>query len=217
MSKKDHMGRRTKRSDFPKRIPDLGYYFIVTDTKRTEENYMNGLKKSLPEEMQNRIVIRVKKTQTDTLVQTCKNQAAMLPQYSERWILFDKDRVKNFDQIIDEAMKENINVAWSNPCIELWFSAYFGKFPNCLDSTSCCSDFGRTFEKKTGQEYDKKNSQIYKLLNHWGNEDKAIEYAENRWIQFQNNDVKKPSDMCPCTTVYQLVKEIKGKRDQGDN
>ena len=44
MSKAEKNGRRKRREQSLKlRIPELGYYFIVTDTKETEKNYMNGL------------------------------------------------------------------------------------------------------------------------------------------------------------------------------
>lgn len=37
----DRSGKRKTREQFSKRrIPELGYYFIVTDTKETEQNYM---------------------------------------------------------------------------------------------------------------------------------------------------------------------------------
>ena len=39
MSKSERNGKRKKRSAFQTRVPDLGYYFIVTDTNETEANY----------------------------------------------------------------------------------------------------------------------------------------------------------------------------------
>ena len=38
MSKAERKGCRKRRESFNKRVPDLGYYFIATDTKETEEN-----------------------------------------------------------------------------------------------------------------------------------------------------------------------------------
>ena len=40
--------RKVRGQLFKRRIPELGYYFIVTDTKETEQNYMFGLRKSIP-------------------------------------------------------------------------------------------------------------------------------------------------------------------------
>lgn len=39
MAKADRKGKRKGRDSFRTRIPDLGYYFIITDTKETEEKY----------------------------------------------------------------------------------------------------------------------------------------------------------------------------------
>lgn len=106
MAKADRKGKRKGRDNFRTRVPDLGYYFIVTDTRETEENYMYGLRDSLPKDLQGRIVIKVSKAKTDELVTACKEQAAMEPQYGEPWIVFDRDRVIHFDQIIENAEQE---------------------------------------------------------------------------------------------------------------
>lgn len=211
MAKADRTGRRKSRQSFRKRVPDLGYYFIVTDTKETEENYMYGLRDSLPKDLRGRIVIKVSKAKTDELVRACKEQAAIEPQYGEPWIVFDRDRVVRFDQIIDEARQENVHVGWSNPCIEIWFDAYFGKMHGYQDSVSCCREFANTFEKKTGQEYKKSSGQIYAMLNRYGNEEEAVKIAESRLKQYLRDEIYKPSEMCPCTTVHRLVGELRGK------
>lgn len=211
MTKTDRKGIRKGRENFRTRIPDLGYYFIVTDTRETEENYMLGLRSSLPKDLQGRIVIKVSKAKTDELVTVCKEQAAMEPQYGEPWIVFDRDQVVHFDQIIEIAKQKGINVGWSNPCIEIWFDIYFGRMHSYQDSVTCCREFAHTFEKKTGQEYKKSSSQIYAILNRHGNEMEAIKIAESRLTQYLRNGIIKPSEMCPCTTVHRLVSEIRKK------
>lgn len=211
MAKADRTGKRKGRDSFCTRVPDLGYYFIVTDTKETEENYMYGFRDSLPKELRGRLVIKVSKTKTDELVEACKEQAAMEPQYGEPWIVFDRDRVVHFDQIIETAKREGINVGWSNPCIEIWFDAYFGSMHSYQDSVICCREFASTFEKKTGQEYRKSSGQIYVMLKRYGDEEGAIKIAKSRLIQYLRDGIDKPSEMCPCTTVYTLVDEIKDK------
>ena len=49
--------RAGKRKDRNKRvgtrIPELGYYLIVTDTEETEKNYFEGLRDSIPVELKN--------------------------------------------------------------------------------------------------------------------------------------------------------------------
>jgi hypothetical protein len=120
MSVNKRTGQRKRREQLSKRrTPKLGYYFIITDTKETEQNYMHGLRDSIPKELQGKLVIKVSQTSTANLVDEAKSLAALQPQYGEPWIIFDRDQVKNFDEIIYKAESENINVGWSNPCIEI--------------------------------------------------------------------------------------------------
>lgn len=214
MSKTERNGNRKKRSDFQTRKPDLGYYFVFTDTEATEKNYLLGLRDSLPKELQGRIVIKVSQAKTNELVNKCKEQSSMEPQYMQPWIVFDRDRVVPFDQIIDEADREGINVGWSNPCIEIWFDAYFEEMHSYQNSVSCCRGFSDTFEKRTGQEYQKSSRQIYYLLDKFGNEKRAVEIAENRFRQHIEGGFTKPSEMCPCTTLHHLIDEIKRKTEK---
>lgn len=211
MARADRNGKRKSREAFRTRVPDLGYYFIVTDAAETEANYMYGLRDSLPKELQGRIVIKVSKAKTQELVKTCKEQAALEPQYGQPWIVFDRDRVVNFDEIIEQAKREGVNVGWSNPCIEIWFDAYFGKMHSYNDSVTCCRKFGEAFKHRTGQEYHKDSQQIYAVLNRFGDESKAIQIAERRLQGYLKDSIDRPSEMCPCTTVYKLVNEIKVK------
>lgn len=210
MARKNRDGNRKSRSELSKRVPDLGYYFIATDTKETERNYLHGLRDSLPLEKRNRIVIKVVETETKGLIAACE-QADVDPQYRECWIMFDKDQVAGFDAIIQEAEQKGIRAAWSNPCLEIWFLAYFGSMPSVANSEACCRKFAAAFEKKTGKKYEKSESDIYCQLRQFGDEAKAIQIAENKLKKHKENGQYIPSHMCPCTTVYQLVHEIRKK------
>lgn len=209
-------GQRKKRLEHkPHRMPKLGYYCIFTDTEETEKNYFDGLKESLPEDIKNNITIKVvPKISTGKLVEAAKSMVTLDSQYYETWIVFDRDQVKNFDSIIADAEKNGIRVAWSNPCLEIWFYAYFGKMPFVMDSVDCCEQFGQEYKKRTGIKYKKSDKDIYLKLNRYGNEDNAIKIAERKYKQ-QLSDFydskEKPSEMCSCTTVHILIKEIKSK------
>ncbi|MCF0237204.1 MAG: RloB domain-containing protein [Sphaerochaetaceae bacterium] len=211
MAKSDRKGIRKTRDKFQTRFPVLGYYFIVTDAKETEENYLYGLRDNLLKDLQARIVIKVSRVKTNELVSVCKEQAAMEPQFGEPWIVFDRDQVIDFDKIIETAKQKNVNVGWSNPCIEIWFDSYFGKMHSYQDSTKCCHEFAETFKKKTGQEYNKSSRDIYSVLNKYGNEIEAIKIAESRLNQYLRDEINKSSEMCPCTTLHQLITEINRK------
>lgn len=205
--------RKKREKKLRTRIPEMGYYFIVTDTNKTEENYMKGLRESIPSELQSKLVIKVIKTQTQKLVEEAKSLLALQPQYGEPWIVFDRDQVKDFDKIIENAGIEDVKVAWSNPCIEIWFSAYFGSMPAYRDSVACCKGFSKTFKNRTGREYKKSSEDIYKLLFEYGDESQAVDIANQKLSQSREQS-NKPSDMCPATTLHLLIQEIKNKVKQ---
>ena len=203
--------RKTREQLSKRRVPELGYYFIVTDTQETEQNYMIGLRDSIPKELQGRLVIKVCKARTVKLVNEALNMASLQPQFGEPWIVFDRDQVKDFDQIISLAKEKGIKVGWSNPCIEIWFGAYFGAMPTYQDSVSCCSGFEEKYYKITGQSYRKSDAAIYSKLCQFGDEEQAFAIATQKLLEHQNNCKNTPSEMCPATTVSALVEEIKTK------
>ncbi len=210
MSKKDRTGNREKRKSGT-RTPDLGYYVIVTDTKCTERCYFEGLRDSISSEYRDRIVIKVIKTAEKNFIKECRNQIAYDPQYRKPWIVFDRDQVGDFDDIIKKADCYEINVGWSNPCIEIWMFAYFNEMPRIEQSWTCVSEFAVLYQKKTGLEYSKSDENLYRYLCQYGDEEVAFKLAESKLQQCCREKKTIPSQMCPATTVYQLVKEIKNK------
>ena len=213
--RKERTGNRGKRDKrLNTRKVELGYYLIVTDTEATERCYFNGLHKRLPASIQDKMVIKVVETKTQDLVQRCQELTAYETQYRIPWIVFDRDEVANFDQIVQEAEKAEIHVGWSNPCFEIWMYAYFGKMPAIQNSWTCCRDFGTLYKSKTGIDYSKADEDLYHRLEEHGDEEKALVIAKLKHEQCLENGYTKPSQMCPCTTMYELVGEIMEKRHQ---
>ena len=212
MSNGSRNGRRKSRmSRTNRRKPELGYYLIVTDTEGTERVYFNGLRDFIKPIIGDKLIIRVLETKNRNLIKEAKDFLSELPQYAEPWIVFDRDKVKNFDSIIENATNSNIGVAWSNPCIEIWFHTYFGKMPNYQNSTICCREFVNEFQKKFGQEYDKTDERLYFKLFSKGDEEEAITIAERKLKEHSSNGKKNPSKMVPATTVHHFIEEIKSK------
>ena len=212
MARDQRTGNRKTREQRNKvRVPELGYYLIVTDTEATERCYFNGLHESLPYEIQDKLIIRVVETKTRNMLEKCMELTAYEAQYRMPWIVFDRDQVKDFDAIIREAREKEIGVAWSNPCFEIWIYAYFGSMPALCESWTCCSEFGKVYESRTGQKYSKADSNIYRRICKNGNEEKAIRIAQQKFEQCKREGKVKPSEMWPCTTVHELVGEIKRK------
>lgn len=202
-------GKMQRRSDVIPRRTELGYYIVFTDTRETEKNYLTGLKDSLSPEVRDRITVQVNRKQTCDLVQSAVDEANKDSQYREIWIVLDRDKVTDFDKIIDDAKRNNIRVGWSNPCLEIWFFAYFGSMPNFESSTQLLEKFEEKYRNVVKAKYDKSDQNIYGKLAKNGNEKEAIHIAEKRIKDHHNNNKYIPSEMCPCSTVVELVKEIK--------
>jgi hypothetical protein len=191
------------------RVFRLGNYIIVTDTKATEKNYFEALRDSIPISMRSSLNLQVvSNIKTQKLIDNCIEIVNSQPQYGILWIVFDRDLVPNFDEIIGQAEEQKINVGWSNPCIEVWFHAYFGKMPVYNTSKQCNLEFCKIFKNKTGQTYEKADKEIYKKLNKYGNEEEAIKIAEARYCCDKD---EKPSGRVSVTTLHCLIEEIKSK------
>ena len=68
MAKGDRTGnRKTREQRRTIKVPELGYYLIVTDTEGTERCFFAGLHQSLPEEVRNKLVIKVVETKTRSM------------------------------------------------------------------------------------------------------------------------------------------------------
>ncbi len=212
MAKKDRAGnRKTREQRKLFKVPELGYYLIVTDTEATERCFFTGLHQALPQDVRKKLVIKVVETKTRTMIDKCLELFAYDAQYRIPWIVFDRDQVQGFDEIIVEALSKGIQVGWSNPCFEIWLYAYFGSMPAIQDSWTCCSDFGRVYEAKIGQKYSKADAQMYGKLCKAGDEERAIQIAQRKLDEYIREGKTNPSEMCPCTTVHELVGEIKRK------
>lgn len=205
-----HSGPINRRSNIFKRELELGNYLIITDTQETEKNYFDGLRNSFKKEEQKKIRIKVKRAETTSIVADCMEAWESESNIAEPWIVFDKDRVPDFDKIISEAERKGIHVGWSNPCFETWMSMYFGDKNKYDDSQKCCREFSREYWNKLHREYKKDNRNIYDDLKSFGNEEEAIQRAENRRKSFEES--QEPSQKVSCTTVDQLVSEIVKKR-----
>lgn len=190
----------------------LGGYLIITDAKETERNYFDGFKASIPSEFKDDLQIKVfPNKELRTIIEFAENERNRDELFREVWIIFDRDEVPNFDELILEAKRSKMKVGWSNPCFEIWLSAYFGVMKNVGTSKKCCSEFERLLVNYTKKkEYKKSDIDLYDVLVRYGDEGKAREVAGTK-LQATCCDYKKPSEMESCTTVYQLIDEIREK------
>lgn len=129
------MNRRARRGQ-PKRqrskSPKSLQLRIFCEGAATEKGYFTFLKRQYRERVQ--ITVDDRHGEPLTLV---KNAIATMADekrsekrgrgaaHDQYWCVFDRDEHGHFDEAIGLAHQEGIQIACSNPCIELWFIIHF--------------------------------------------------------------------------------------------
>ena len=206
------INRLTAKRSERKRVPlKSGAYLIVTDTEKTEKNYFEGIKDSIPDNLKNDLQIKIYSNRAlSKIIDFAAEQRNKDERFRDIWLVFDRDEVKNFDKLIEEAKEAKMNIGWSNPCFEIWLMSYF-QIPKNIDvSQKCCETFEKIFKENTSKKYKKSEVKIYNILCENGDEDKAIQRAREKYHQIRK-EYSQPSKMIGCTTVYKLVEELKKK------
>lgn len=189
----------------------LGGYLIVTDTSKTEANYFNSIWKSVQNSIQGEddgLIKVCKDMKTEEMIAEAQKLRNESSRYREVWLIFDRDFVKNFDGMIREISKNDMHAGWSNPCFEIWLSAYFGEMSKEYNPKQCTQKFEKLLRRHCHiNRYDKADPGLRDRLVKCGSETKAIAFAKKRYKEVCRQ-YSKPSEMIGSTTVYQLVEEL---------
>ena len=200
-----------KRSERKKILLKSGAYLIVTDAEKTEKNYFEGIKNIIPDNLKNDLQIKIYSNKAlSKIIDFAAEERNKDERFRDIWLVFDRDEVKNFDKLIEEAKENKMNVGWSNPCFEIWLMSYFQSPKNIEESQKCCETFEKIFKENTDKNYEKSEEKIYNILCKKGDENKAIQRAREKYHQIRK-EYSQPSKMIGCTTVYKLVEELKKK------
>ena len=211
--------RRKRKEEVRKRIPYR--YLIVCEGTKTEPNYFDGIKKCIEKTYKNRVEVILKPEieiegtgkNTINLVDYALKKKRFTPiPYGHVWVVFDKDSFtdEQFNNAILKAEDNDINAAWSNEAIELWFLLHF----EYMDAPLHRSQYQRKLEEHFRKlninkgRYQKNLPNIFEILTTYGNVERAISYSEKLYRQHENSGINSPARMNPCTTVHNLVKEL---------
>ncbi|MBP6949053.1 MAG: RloB domain-containing protein [Candidatus Pacebacteria bacterium] len=176
---------------------------IYTEGTVTEPNYFNSIKNELrlPE-----VEINVYGCGDHTVplvkLAVARKEEIGADEETEWWVVIDKDDHDGFDESISLAKKNDINVAYSNECFELWFILHF----EYLNTSIGRKRYFEKLDTLLGTSYEK-NSNIYHLIK--DREATAIHNAKN--LEKTHNDSGEDSfeNRDPSTTVYLLVERIR--------
>lgn len=203
MGRNNNFTRRTGFKDLK-----YGRFLILTNGEKTEINYFNGFKNSLPQEMQDNIQISVLHCELDNLEYEIQRKKAKA-QYSKTYIVLDKDREtdKTLQKVKNTAKRNNCHIIFSAPCIEYWFLKHFNTTVTFQEnmhlpaSQQCIKEL-----EKYIKHYNKNDDNIYNILNKIGSENTAIELAKKEFKPYKNKALYEINN---ATNVYELIEEIK--------
>ncbi len=197
---------------------------IVCEGKNTEKDYFDKFKKSsLKLEVLgegNNTVSLVNKTINK------RNQKAM-NYYEEVWCVFDADpkpdnpnQLKNFNDAIFLAEKNNIKVAYSHQAFEYWLLLHFNDYQGEPMNRNLYKKQLNRFLSKFGLKYDDSSdergksisNEFFDVMLSYENGKRrictAIERAER--IFESKNSHSNPAKNESCSTIFLLVKRILG-------
>jgi len=130
------MNRRWKKLQRgkPKRQP-RSYVLIVCEGRETEPVYFRSLKKH--RRLSTADVEVLGRGRDPKAVVTLAERRAREKEregnpYDQVWCVYDHDQHASLDEANDQAAALGFQVAWSNPCFELWFVLHFE------DQTASC-------------------------------------------------------------------------------
>jgi len=204
-------------------IPKREYYLIVCEGEKTEPNYFKSLKKKLPKGVVDYIEIEGEGKNTLTLIEEVnkirdrKEKGMGGREFDHVWAVFDRDSFPeaNFDNAINkgEQQKRKINCAWSNEAFELWYLLHL-EFVNAAMTRE---DYKPRIEywltQRIGQPfiYVKNRMDMYDILQKFGNEGQAIEWAKSldgRYTDFRFHTHN------PNTKLYMLISQLNKLKQQ---
>ncbi|WP_448820615.1 RloB family protein [Cetobacterium sp.] len=217
LHKKRVRGRKVRKEAVRDLIPYR--ILIVCEGEKTEPGYFKTLKDLL--EVKFRDLVDLKKVNLKELIEidgsgkntkslvrhTLRLKAQASIPFGHVWCVFDKDSFTNeqFNSAIINAEKEDIEVAWSNEAIELWFLLHFEYISTGITRYQYIDKLNYIFKSIGLGKYEKNMDGIYNILKEYGSQDFAIGNAKRLLKDGFNY-----ADMKPATTVYKLIELLEG-------
>jgi hypothetical protein len=190
------------------------FFLIVCEGAKTEPNYFkkfSGKSGSVIFE----IDCEGKGYNTLKVVEeTLKIREKDTNRYNRVWAVFDKDNFSDndFNSAIQKAKANNIGCAWSNEAFELWYLLHF-QYRNTPMSRE---DYKKAIEievnkQTSGFVYAKNSTEMYDILQKYGNQTQAIKNAKKLSLQYNNQNFAKHN---PKTQVFELVEQLTGRDEK---
>jgi hypothetical protein len=200
------------------------FFLIVCEGEKTEPNYFESLKDSLPKGVLDVCDFKIVGTgnNTKSLVKKAKQLRIDFEKDTNKpidklWVVFDKDSFTpdSFNSAIQECMnKQDIACAWTNEAFELWYLLHFNYYNTGISRRQYQQKIEENFQSKglQGYTYQKNSTGMYKILNQYGSLKDAIKNAKMlETLYLGQSDF---ANQNPCTMVHKLVEELFGLKEE---
>lgn len=221
------------------------YFLIVCEDESTEPTYFKKVFQEEFEKLLPKDTIRIETVGTgrnslgvvEKAVEKRISRTEIIPKTIDHvWAVFDKDDLdqnettaKRFEDAFLVAAANDINIAYSNECFELWLLLHFVNVSNAkmiprkeaegVDKSGCLYGMlenainkGRTPDKQILYDHAHHSmpyisvEELIAIIMKSGDEAKAVERAQALEASQKG---KEPIEANPNTTVYKLVKELR--------
>lgn len=181
---------------------------IYFNALKTEYHYFEGFKKKLDKYDLINLKLEIEKMKNkggaspdELLEHAIKNKNVN----EETWIVFDKDEFKNINSVICRAEKNAINVAFSNPCFELWFLNHYDYRDTSLTTSQCIKSTEKKFKEKHEKEYLKNDTKCFDYV--YPKTKIAIRNSKKQYEKIKEISIN-ADDQNPSTLIYLIVEKL---------
>ncbi|MCK9160004.1 MAG: RloB family protein [Bacteroidaceae bacterium] len=206
--KRDQRQRKKEKKRKVATRPGNISFLIVCEGTKTEPNYFEALKENRFSKVINIEVEGSGRGTVSLIRQTVKIRNKSDKKFDRVWAVFDKDDFTDFNEAIELAQKKKINCGWSNESFELWYYLHFQYLDTGISRTQYIDKIEREIRKRSKDKsyhYQKNDPNTYSILQKYGDENLACEYAKKLQRNFTNKDYASHK---PCTTVNNLIYEM---------
>jgi RloB-like protein len=135
-------------------------------------------------------------------------------QFDEKWVVFDRDEertnggghtLQDFNAALKLAHQRHIDVAYSNPCFEIWYLLHFFYYNTPIDRDRVIDRLeeidclNSTYNKNDSQMFAKLESRLHGAVRNAERLDNVMEESGSS-----------AAEANPKTTVYKLVRKLLG-------
>jgi protein-arginine kinase activator protein McsA len=170
---------------------------VVCEGTKTEPNYFEDMGKHL----RINTIVEIDGTGRNTRDLVNHASSRKSEDFDEIWCVFDKDDFSDndFNSAIQKAEQQEVCVAYSNECFELWYVLHYNYHTTSHKRDHYC----KNLNSLTGERYEKGSvGMYYKLLEKLP---KAIKHAQRLTKEHKG---KTPARANPSTTVHLLVQRL---------